>query len=162
MKWRNWKQRYSGTKIGLNWNGNPANPVERFRKIPPEDLTPLSDLAGINWYNLQKEEGANVSNDLSKKFNLIDTGPSPLQETAALIMELDLVITTDTAVAHLAGALGKPVWILLHHAPDWRWLTSGETNLWYPTARLFRQSTPGDWQEVIENVTRELKVLCNN
>ena len=162
QKWRNWKQQYSGTKIGLNWYGNPANPAERFRKIPPEDLTPLSDLAGINWFNLQKDEGTNVSSDLSDKFNLIDTGPSPLQETAALIMELDLVITTDTAVAHLAGALGKPVWILLHHAPDWRWLTSGDTNLWYPTARLFRQSTPGDWQEVIENVIRELKVLCNN
>ena len=77
-------------------------------------------------------------------------------------MELDLVITSDTAVAHLAGALGKPVWILLHHAPDWRWLTSGDTNLWYPTAQLFRQSTPGNWQEVIENVIQELKVLCNN
>jgi ADP-heptose:LPS heptosyltransferase len=77
-------------------------------------------------------------------------------DTAAAISELDLVIAVDTAVAHLAGALGKPVWILLSHVHDWRWLRSRNTSPWYPTARLFRQSAPGDWTEAIARVAEEL------
>ena len=81
---------------------------------------------------------------------------SPLEQAAGIIQELDLVITSDTAIAHLAGALGKPVWILLHHAPDWRWLTSGASSKWYPTALLFRQTKPGDWGAVVAKVQRHL------
>jgi ADP-heptose:LPS heptosyltransferase len=80
-----------------------------------------------------------------------------LAETAALIATLDLVITTDTSVAHLAGAMGKPVWILLPHLADWRWMQKLETTPWYPTARLLRQSEPGDWAGVVQRVIRELE-----
>ncbi len=155
-RWQNWKKQYEGIRIGINWSGNKTNPAEILRGIPPDVLTPLSRIAGITWFNLQKGDDSNRVGQLSKKFKLIETGPAPLEETAALISELDLVITTDTAVAHLSGALGKTVWILLHHAPDWRWLTAGETSQWYPSAKLFRQSSPGNWGEVIENVYQDL------
>jgi len=80
-------------------------------------------------------------------------------ETAALIEGLDLVITADTALAHLAGALGVPVWVMLQHVPDWRWLSGRTDSPWYPTMRLFRQSAPGDWDELFERVANELSVL---
>ena len=80
-----------------------------------------------------------------------------LAETAALAATLDLVIATDTSIAHLAGAMGKPVWILLPHLGDWRWMQEIETTPWYPTARLFRQKAPGDWAELIRRVTEELE-----
>ena len=155
-QWHNWKKQFEGLKIGINWSGNKDNPAELYRQIPPNVLAPLSEITGITWFNLQKGNNSNRIGQLSKKFNLIETGQAPLEETAALISELDLVITTDTAVAHLSGALGKTVWILLHHAPDWRWLTSGETSHWYPSAKLFRQSSPGHWDEVIDSVYQEL------
>jgi ADP-heptose:LPS heptosyltransferase len=88
----------------------------------------------------------NLANDL------IDFG-----ETAAAISELDLIITVDTAVAHLAGSLGKPVWLLLTYAPDWRWMLDREDSPWYPSMRLFRQKHPGEWGDVIESVGRELR-----
>jgi ADP-heptose:LPS heptosyltransferase len=78
-------------------------------------------------------------------------------DTAALICNLDLIITVDTAVAHLAGALGRPVWVLLPFAPDWRWLRNRSDSPWYPTMRLFRQPVPGDWAQPIEQIVRELK-----
>ena len=109
------------------------------------------DLRDIGCPGRQNDWFPKITNKLNKRF------VAPLQELAALIMELDLIITSDTAVAHLAGALGKPVWILLHHAPDWRWLTTGETSPWYPTARLFRQSRPGNWLQVVKNVVFMLK-----
>ena len=154
--WHSWRKKYSGLKIGLNWSGNKSNPAEKLRRVPPQVLTPLSKLPDISWFNLQKGEAAENNDRVSKLFNLIETGPSPLEETAALISVLDLVITTDTAIAHLAGALGKPVWILLHHAPDRRWLTSGNSSRWYPSAKLYRQSSPGNWSDVIENVNQDL------
>ena len=89
-------------------------------------------------------------------FPIIDTGPASLEDTAGMITALDLIITSDTAVAHLAGALGKPVWVLLHHDPDWRWY-GRKTTPWYPSARLFRQTSPGDWKTVIAAVGADLR-----
>ena len=154
--WHNWKKRYEGIRVGINWSGNKANPAELYRGIPPDVLTPLSEITGVTWFSLQKGDDSNCVGQLSTNFNLIETGPAPLEETAALISELDLVITTDTAVAHLSGALGKSVWILLHHAPDWRWLTAGESSQWYPSAKLFRQPSPGNWGDVVKNVYQDL------
>jgi ADP-heptose:LPS heptosyltransferase len=83
-------------------------------------------------------------------------------ETAAAISELDLVVTVDTAVAHLAGSLGKPVWLLLMYAPDWRWMLAREDTPWYPTMRLFRQTRPGEWGDVVERVVEELRRTAGN
>ena len=149
---------YTEKKIGINWFGNEQNPADYFRKIPIEELEPLFEMQGINWFSLQKET-QNSKCEISKNNELIKIRSSPLEQAAGLIQELDLVITSDTAIAHLAGALAKPVWILLHHAPDWRWLTNGATSKWYPTALLFRQSKAGDWAPVISEVRKHLNLF---
>ena len=157
-KWRERVARQDGLKIGLNWRGNTESPVEQFRALPPDDLAELAELSGVSWFSLQKgvsDPGQDVPT-LSGSFNLIDTGSEALVETAGLIAALDLIITSDTAVAHMAGSLGKPVWVLLHHAPDWRWLTTGADSRWYPSVRLFRQLQPGDWAPVIADVKTAL------
>jgi tetratricopeptide (TPR) repeat protein len=152
-----WRTRLAETggdnrTVGLNWRGNMANPVEKFRRLPMDAMARLGEAEGITWVSLQKGEPAPEGEMLPAGLDIVDTGPAPLSETAALIEALDLLITTDTAVAHLAGALGKPVWVLLHHAPDWKWGLTGETTPWYPTARLFRQASAGDWESVITDV----------
>ena len=155
-----WKEKTRGIdkfKIGLNWQGNSDSPVEHFRRLSPVDLQPLSSFGGVSWFSLQKGPNHNNAGTLSPDFQIIDTGPDALVETAGLIKNLDLVITSDTAVAHLAGSLDKPVWILLHHAPDWRWTTTGDSSTWYPSARLFRQVKPGEWDTVIKEVISSLK-----
>ena len=141
-------------RVGLNWSGNLASPVERFRRVPPEALALLRDLAGIDWVCLQKGPGGDA---LARPLAMIETGQSDLAETAALIETLDLVVTTDTAVAHLAGALAKPTFVLLHHAPDWRWMLQGAASPWYPSARLFRQAEPGNWAPVVAAVAEALR-----
>lgn len=140
-----------GLRVGLNWSGNPDSPVEKFRSPPLEALAPLAALDGIDWISLQKGPGGDALMRPAA-FDLIETGEAPLDETAALIATLDLVVTTDTAVAHLAGALGVPCFVLLHHAPDWRWLLGRADCPWYPSLRLFRQEKPGDWAPVVEAV----------
>lgn len=155
--WRRRMDDNEGLNIGLNWCGNPASPVEKFRRLPSAAMAPLASISGVNWFSLQKEPGQQEVPAPAAQLNIIDTGPAPLEETAALITALDLVITTDTAIAHLAGALGKPAWVLLHQAPDWRWLADRVDSPWYPTLRLFRQLQPGDWTGVIEQVRTALK-----
>ena len=120
----------------------------------------MAGLAGVSWFSLQKaasDPGQDVP-ALCGNFNLVDTGSEALVKTAGLIAALDRVITSDTVVAHLAGALGKPVWILLHHALDLRWLTTGADSPWYPSAKLFRQIQPGAWADVIAEVKAALMV----
>jgi Glycosyltransferase family 9 (heptosyltransferase) len=119
-------------------------------------LTALPDLPGLSFVNLQ--HGLSMGS-----LGLPDLTPwmTDYAETAALIDNLDLVITVDTSVAHLAGALGKPVWILLPHAPDWRWLLGRFDSPWYRSARLFRQPTPGDWSSVLAEVMQALRVEPN-
>jgi ADP-heptose:LPS heptosyltransferase len=98
----------------------------------------------------------------ARKLKITDLAPATtdMADTAAQMAHLDLVITIDTSMAHLAGALAKPVWVLLSHTPDWRWLIDREDSPWYPTARLFRQPQPGDWQPVIERVRTALTALA--
>jgi ADP-heptose:LPS heptosyltransferase len=124
-------------------------------------LLPLLRTPGINWISLQKGEAAEQLSGVAGDVFVWDgsSGDRDLAETAAQLATLDLVITTDTCIAHMAGAMGKPVWILLPHLSDWRWMQEVETTPWYPTARLFRQGTPGDWREVLERVIAELDVL---
>ena len=121
-------------------------------------LLPLLRRPGIAWFSLQKGEAAEQLAGLPDDVFVRDgsSRDRDLAETAALVATLDLVITSDTCIAHLAGALGKPVWILLPHLADWRWMQERETTPWYPTARLLRQKAPGDWAGVVERVMGEL------
>jgi Flp pilus assembly protein TadD len=148
-----------GGRIGLVWGGNPSNPNARHRSISLESLRPLFDLDGIEWVSLQ--DGPPRKQILETGLRLRDLAPD-LSATAAAIIELDLVITVDTAIAHLAGALGRPFWLLLSYAPDWRWLLDRDDSPWYPTARLFRQPAPGDWASVVGEVRDQLQAFTRH
>jgi ADP-heptose:LPS heptosyltransferase len=116
---------------------------------------------GFTWVSLQKGPAASQLANLPDNVFVWDgsSGDCDLAETAALLATLDLVITTDTCIAHLAGAMGKPVWILLPHLGDWRWMQDRETTPWYPTARLYRQVITGDWTGVLNRVIAKLSGL---
>jgi tetratricopeptide (TPR) repeat protein len=147
-----------GPRLGLCWAGNPGYKADRQRSMHLRTLLPLLRIERVSWVSLQKGEAAGQIDELPAGVRLWDgsSAERDLAETAALIAGLDLVITTDTSIAHLAGAMAKPVWILLPHLADWRWMQQVETTPWYPTARLFRQSSPGDWEGVLERVVAEL------
>jgi tetratricopeptide (TPR) repeat protein len=144
----------SGRRIGLAWAGNPRYKADRSRSTRLRTLLPLLRAVRATWISLQKGEPATQLSALPRDLSVLDasSGDRDLSETAATIATLDLVIATDTSIAHLAGAMGKPVWILLPHFADWRWMQNSGTSPWYPTARLFRQTTPGDWRGVIDRV----------
>ena len=146
----------SGLRVGLAWAGNPKYKADAARSLRLKTLLPLLRAVDAQWTSLQKGEAAEQLASLPSDVLVVDgsSGDCDLAETAALVATLDLVITTDTCIAHLAGAMGKPVWILLPHLSDWRWMEVSERTPWYPTARLFRQRTAGDWAEVIERVGR--------
>jgi ADP-heptose:LPS heptosyltransferase len=158
-----WRQRLQGDtlRIGLAWAGSPGHGGDRWRSIPLAQIALLRNLEGTTFYSLQMGEAAEQVKQLEPPASLVDLRDEQedFADTAAIVANLDLVISVDTSVAHLAGALGKPVWILLHNAPDWRWFLDREDSPWYPTARLFRQSTHGNWQEVLARVERELRKL---
>lgn len=140
-----------GFKVGFVWAGRAGHANDKNRSLDPALLAPLLTIEGLAPYSLQIGKGAPPPGmtDLAG-------GVADLYDTAAAIASLDLLISADTAPAHLAGAMGKPVWTLLPHAPDWRWGLGGETTPWYPSMRLFRQEKPGDWQGVIERIGAEL------
>jgi len=156
-----WRERLEKNtrRIGLAWAGNPGHPRDRLRSIPLEQLVPLLNVAGTTFYSLQFGSGSEQMKQLRPGGQLVDLGDE-LQDfanVAAIVANLDLVISIDSAVAHLAGALGTPVWILLNKGCDWRWFLEREDSPWYPTARLFRQSNPGGWQEVVKRIEHELR-----
>jgi len=148
-------------RVGLAWAGNPRYKADRQRSIKLDTLLPLLRTPGINWISLQKGPGAEQLSTIAGNVFVWDGASRDvdLAETAALLATLDLVITSDTCIAHLAGAMAKPVWILLPHLGDWRWMQQIETTPWYPTARLFRQTEPGDWAGVIERAIEQLSKL---
>ena len=150
-----WRSRFgqSGRPgVGLVWAGNPAHANDHNRSAPLAALTPLLSLAGIRWVSLQKEVPADDAATAATYPELLQPGEAltDMAATAGLIAALDLVISVDTAVAHLAGVMGKPVWLLLPHAPEWRWLGTRGDSPWYPNARLFRQPEPGNWRAIAE------------
>jgi cytochrome c-type biogenesis protein CcmH/NrfG len=139
-------------QVGLAWAGRTENRNDRNRSIRLEAFSPLASVNGVRFHSLQTTRTTNAPLTLSDWSNsLKDFG-----ETAGMIANLDLVISVDTAVAHLAGAMGKPVWLLLPFLPDWRWMLDRTDSPWYPTMRLFRQKATGDWDDVIRRVTEEL------
>ncbi|TWJ18878.1 tetratricopeptide repeat protein [Geobacter argillaceus] len=144
-------------RIGFVWAGRKSPDPHRSCRL--SDLVPLANSANASIYSLQVGEGADQAANPPAGMDLIDlTGNiSDFADTAALIAQLDLVISIDTAVAHLAAAMGKRTFILLPFAPDWRWMLGRNDSPWYPTVRLFRQTEPGDWQGVIGRVMEELK-----
>jgi tetratricopeptide (TPR) repeat protein len=156
-----WRERMAGSsvRIGLVWGGSPTFPHERWRSIPLELLAPLTKIEGTAFYSLQMGPSSSQVERLGPRVHLIDlqNEQEDFADTAAIVANLGLVISIDTSVAHLAGAMGKPVWILLHKSPDWRWLLDRPDSPWYPTARLFRQSTLGNWHDVIVRVEAELR-----
>jgi len=143
-------------KIGLAWSGSPGNPDDRHRSLHLRELATLFELADIAWISLQLGPGREHLQALTNP--ILDWGDDQTDyaTTAALLAELDLIITVDTSIAHAAGTLGRPVWILLSHMPDFRWMLERHDSPWYPTARLFRQPRPGDWSAVAEAVLTTL------
>jgi hypothetical protein len=148
-------------RVGLAWAGNPRYKADRHRSIKLATLVPMLRMPGINWISLQKGPAAEQLSGLAGSVFVWDgaSGDADLAETAALVATLDLVITTDTCIAHLAGAMAKPVWILLPHLSDWRWMQQVEASPWYPTARLLRQTQPGDWAGLVKRTIDELTEL---
>ncbi len=163
---RHWKDKLAGDGqpiVGLHWQGNPSTEASGLqgRSMNLERLAPLGDLGGLRLLSLQKGHGSEQLTTCSFRDRFVSCQDDinatwDFVATAAMVQACDLVITTDSALAHLAGGLGHPTWLLLHHAPDWRWGVEGETTPWYPTMRLFRQQTKGDWSEVIQRVRAEL------
>jgi hypothetical protein len=145
-------------KVGLAWAGNKAHKNDRHRSIELSTLAPLGEVPHVSFISLQKGEPAKQATRAPAGITLFDWSNElgDFADTATLIANLDLIISVDTAVAHLAGAMGKPVWTLLPFVPDWRWLLEREDSPWYPTMRLFRQSAPGDWSGVITRVVGAL------
>jgi len=159
QKWRERMKDDSGCcRVGLVWSGNPKYRADRLRSVTLEILLPLWEIEGMRFYSLQKGDAANQVRSLPGWATIADYSDelSNFSDTAAMIANLDLVISVDTAVAHLSGALGKNVWTLLPYAPDWRWMLHREDSPWYPTMTLFRQPAPGDWKSVVEKLSEEL------
>jgi tetratricopeptide (TPR) repeat protein len=162
--WRRELAAFPGFKVGIAWKGSSAHPLDRYRSIPLAQFAPLA-LDGVHLLSLQKGDGIEQLRDLAGRFAVTDLGGSldetagAFMDTAAVMKSLDLVITTDTAIAHLAGALGVPVWVALPFVPDWRWLLDREDSPWYPTMRLFRQKVPQRWEDVFARIAGELERL---
>jgi len=159
-----WQSRLEGKRrprIGLTWSGNRGHERDWERSIGLRTLVPLLDAFGddVTFFSLQKDVRADDDALLKERADIFDFGNAlaDFSDTAALISQLDLVISVDTSVAHLAGALGKPVWILLTYFPDWRWLLGRDDSPWYPTARLFRQGESRTWDGVIARVRQALR-----
>jgi hypothetical protein len=154
-----WKDRLgprSRPRIGLAWSGAPGHRNDKNRSISLEGIAPLL-MHDFEYHSLQKDVRPTDAPFLSKS-SIISHGDNlnDFVDTASLISEMDIVISVDTAVAHLAGALNKPVWLLLPFVPDFRWLTDRPDSPWYPSARLFRQQRPVKWDSVIARVAAEL------
>ena len=166
QKANHWHNRLSGPefKTGLVWRGNPRHKKDRSRSCALQHFEQLSMLTGLKIFGLQKMDSAAVNKELSGRTWIKNLGREfrDFTDTAAVIANLDLVVSVDTAVAHLAGAMGKPVWLLLPFVPDWRWMTKREDSPWYPSMRLFRQPQRGVWASVVENVRRALKRLLDS
>jgi tetratricopeptide (TPR) repeat protein len=159
-----WAQRLPQTalpRVGLVWCGNPTYKHDHWRSLRLTQIAPLLATPNIFFCSLNPGIGESDVAALGKYANVLHLGSQfrDFSDTAAVISLLDLVVTTDTAVAHLAGAMGRPVWIMLGHSPDWRWAFDRDQSSWYPTARLFRQASAGDRASVVARVQRELIAL---
>ncbi|MEA3085460.1 MAG: hypothetical protein QOC89_3157, partial [Paraburkholderia sp.] len=149
-------------RIGVVWAGGPHTALDRFRSVNIETLKPLFSHPGTTWFSVQKGEHECDSEGLADQFDLHTLGPfiEDFTDTLAILETLDLLITVDTSVAHLAGAANLPVWVLLPAYAEWRWLTGRTDSLWYPSMRLFRQRELGEWKSVVDEVRVALTAWC--
>ena len=157
--WR-WRVQTSGKRsVGLVWAAGPRQEIDRMRSVPRDLFAALAGIPNVQFFSLQRGPETAHLPALEARLPVtnLEAGPANIVDTAAAIQNLDLLISVDTMTAHLAGALGKPVWTLLPFAPDFRWLLDRNDTPWYPTMRLFRQPRPGDWTSVITNVRKSLE-----
>jgi hypothetical protein len=159
-----WRERFAMTlpagvrRIGLAWTGRPTHPNDKRRSIPLSRLLPLADIGPAAFVSLQKPMPPADMEHVAKFAHMTDLSQdlTNFGETAAVIENLDLIVTVDTSMGHLSGALGKPVWIMIPKAADWRWLLGRSDSPWYPSARLFRQDKPGAWDPILAEVRTAL------
>jgi len=156
-RWRDRLPHDGRKKIGLVWAGRPAHPNDLNRSVTLQSLAPLAEVAHAHFISLQTGQAARQTSSAPMPLTNWSDELTDFAETAALIANLDQVICVDTAVAHLAGAMGKPVWVLLPFISDWRWMVGRHDSPWYPTMRLFRQQRVGDWQSPIARLAQELQ-----
>jgi hypothetical protein len=156
-----WADRMAGVdafRVGLVWAGRREFPQNEQRSVRLAQYSPLFDLDGVAFFSLQKGPDAGQVATLGRPIFDWTGDCRDILDTAALMENLDLVISVCTSVAHLAGALGRPVWLLNRFQSEWRWMLGREDSPWYPTMRIFRQKRPGDWEDVIERIAAALRV----
>jgi hypothetical protein len=159
-KWRSKLAPANGTlRVALVWAGTPTHANDRHRSIPLAKLAPMAAVQNVRWYSLQFGPAAQQERPAGLK--VIDLTPDvrDFGDTAAILNELDLLVTVDTSPAHVAGAMGRPVWVMMPFNCDWRWMLEGESTPWYPSMRLFRQDRYGYWDSTIARVAAELDKL---
>lgn len=165
-RWRNELSYINAFKVGINWQGNPKYRGDQRRSIPLAHFGPLSSIPGVRLLSLQMgfgtEQLREIRFSVSELGYQVDKGAGAFMDTAAIMMNLDLFITSDTALAHLAGALGIPTWLALPYAPDWRWLLNRDDCPWYPNMRLFRQYEFDDWESIFERMADQLRNLVSD
>ena len=159
-----WRERIGshGFKVGVAWQGNPKGLIDKGRSVPLAMFAPLAEIEGVRLISLQKTHGLDQLAQFPASMRVetlgsFDDGPDGFVDTAAIMQNLDLVVSSDTAVPHLAGALGRPCWVALKQVPDWRWMMERSDSPWYPSMRLFRQRTAGNWQGVFADIAEALR-----
>src|SRR5262249_49137094 len=161
-RWRRDLSAHPRFKIGIAWQGSPKYSGDRQRSFPLSQFAPLARVAGVELLSLQKGLGSDQLPQVAGCFTVtdlatrLDEASGRFVDTAAVMKSLDLVVTCDSVLGHLAGALGVPVWVALPFVPDWRWLLHREDSPWYPTARLFRQTRLDDWEDVFQRMAAAL------
>lgn len=161
-EWRERLAKYSVKKIGIAWRGNPIAPADTMRSLSLAEFAPIARLPEVQLFSLQKGHGSDELKKFAAELKVVDLGreldekTGAFVETAAVLKNLDLLIACDTAIVHVAGALGVPVWVAAGNVPDWRWMMDREDTVAYPTMRLFRQTTFGDWQGVFNRMAKAL------
>src|SRR6185312_6171635 len=162
---RYWRERIGrhGFRVGVCWQGNASSPADRGRSFPARLLLPLAAIPGIRLISLQQQNGmeqlAALPAGMIEVLDEAERGGNAFVDTAAIMQSLDLIVTCDTAIAHLAGATDRPVWVALKRVHHWVWLLDRGQTRWYPSMRLFRQTTHGAWEELLERMAGELKEL---
>ena len=159
-----WRERIGAEafRVGICWQGNPSVGWDASRSIPLAQFLPLARIPGVLLVSLQQRYGldqlaAVPPGTVETLWDRYPQEPDLLVDTLAVMECLDLVVTSDTSVAHMAGALGRPVFLALRHVPDWRWMLGRSDSPWYPSMRLFRQPVPGDWKSVFAAISRTMR-----